>query len=89
MAITLIRRGWYAPGPRLVSGLVRAALATLVMSAAVWFLLSHLAEIRSELWDSKILSAAVIVLAGGVIYGIAALLTGAIRLSDIRQALRR
>ena len=52
-------------------------------------MLHNLALIRAELWDSRLLSAAVIVLAGGVIYAFAALLTGAIRISDIRQALRR
>lgn len=89
LALTLTRRGWYRPGPRLVSGVVRAAMATLVMSAAVWMMLSRFDEIRAALLDSKILAAAAIVAAGGLIYGIAALVTGAIRISDMRQALRR
>jgi putative peptidoglycan lipid II flippase len=89
LALTLMRRGWYVPGARLVSGVVRAAVATAIMSGAVWFMLENLTLIRAELWNSRIVSAAAIVLAGGLIYGIAALLTGAIRISDIRQALRR
>ncbi|HBQ49008.1 MAG TPA: murein biosynthesis integral membrane protein MurJ, partial [Hyphomonas atlantica] len=66
LAMTLLARGWYTPGPRLVSGVVRAALATAIMSAAVWFMLQNLPEIRAELWDSRIASAAAIVFAGGV-----------------------
>ena len=89
LAMTLMHRGWYSPGPRLISGLVRAAVATLVMSIAVRMLLSYFDVIRAEVWNSKILAAALIVLAGGVVYGVAALVTGAIRISDIRQALRR
>ncbi|KCZ54806.1 membrane protein [Hyphomonas beringensis] len=89
LATTLMRRGWYTPGPRLVSGVVRAALSTAVMSAAVWFMLQNLAVIQAQVLNSRILAAVVIVLTGGVIYAFAALLTGAIRISDIRQALRR
>lgn len=89
LTLTLIRREWYVPGARLVSGVVRAVLATMIMSAAVWWMLGHLDDIRAELWNSRLASAAAIVLAGGIVYAFAALLTGAIRVSDIRQALRR
>jgi putative peptidoglycan lipid II flippase len=89
LALTLIQRGWYVPGVRLVSGVIRAALATAIMSGAVWYMMQNLAVIRGELWDSRIASAAAVVLAGGAVYAFAAMLTGAIRISDIRQALRR
>lgn len=89
LATTLMRRGWYVPGARLISGVLRAAVATVVMSAVVWVMLDNLAVIQARVLDSKLLAAAIVVLAGGVVYGLSALLTGAIRLSDIRQALRR
>lgn len=89
LAATLARRGWYVPGPRAVSGLFRALLATLILSAAIWLMLWQLPAIQAALGGSKEIAAAVIVLAGGFIYAFAALLTGAVRLSDIRQALRR
>lgn len=89
LALTLARRGWYRPGPRLVSGLVRAALASLILTAAIWLMLWQLPAIQTALFGSKAIAAAVIVLAGTFIYAVAALLTGALRLSDVRQALRR
>jgi putative peptidoglycan lipid II flippase len=64
-------------------------LATAIMSGAVWYMMQNLAVIRGELWDSRIASAAAVVLAGGAVYAFAAMLTRAIRISDIRQALRR
>ena len=87
--LTLLRRGWYTPGPRLISGLIRAGLATAIMGAVVWYLLGRKDEIQAALFDFEPLMAAAIVLAGGLTYALAALLTGAIRISDMRQALRR
>lgn len=87
--LTLGRRGWYRPGPRLVPGLVRAFLATLILSGAVGLMLWQLPAIKAALYDSKALAAAAMLLASAAVYAIAALLTGAVRISDIRQALRR
>ena len=64
-------------------------LATLILTAAIWAMLWQLPAIQGALGGSKEIAAAVIVLAGGFIYAFAAFLTGAVRLSDIRQALRR
>lgn len=89
LATTLARRGWYVPGPRAISGLFRSLLATLILAAAIWVMLWQLPAIQGALYGSKVLAAGVIVLAGGFIYALAALLTGAVRPSDIRQALRR
>lgn len=86
---TLGRRGWYRPGPRLVPGLVRAFLATLILSAAIALMLWQLPAIQAALYGSKALAAAAMVFTSAAVYGIAALLTGAVRISDIRQALRR
>ncbi|KCZ90790.1 murein biosynthesis integral membrane protein MurJ [Hyphomonas johnsonii] len=86
---TLARRNWYRPGPRLASGLIRALLATLIMSVVVYLMLANLETLKGHVLNSRALAAAVIVLAGGVTYGIAALLTGAIRISDIRRTMRR
>lgn len=86
---TLGRRGWYRPGPRLVTGLLRAFLATLILSATIALMLWQLPAIQAALYGSKALAAAAMVTASAATYGIAALLTGAVRLGDIRQALRR
>lgn len=87
--ITLARRGWYRPGPGLLPGLTRAFLATLILTAVIWLMLWQLPAIQAALYGSKALAAAAMVLAGGVTYASAALLTGAVRISDIRQAFRR
>ena len=87
--LTLIRRDWYRPGPKLVSGLIRSALATALMSALVAALLWQRAPIETALGGSKEAAAALIVFAGGVSYTVFAFLTGALRLSDLRQVLRR
>ena len=89
LALTLSARGWYRPGPKAVSGLIRAALATLILSAALAAMLWQLETIRDALYGSKALAAAAIILSGGLIYTAAAFLTGALRIRDIRQALRR
>lgn len=89
LALTLSARGWYRPGGAAVSGFVRAALATLILSAALAAMLWQLDAIREALLGSKALAAAAIILAGGLIYTAAAFLTGALRVRDIRQALRR
>ena len=86
---TLIRRDWYRPGPRLASGLVRAVLATAIMSTVVWLMMQNLDLIKAHLYDSKALTAVALVLAGGVSYAVAAIITGAVRISDIRRTMRR
>ncbi|MCA8902043.1 MAG: murein biosynthesis integral membrane protein MurJ, partial [Hyphomonas sp.] len=89
LGATLAARGWYRPGPVLVSRVIRAALASALMCAVVWVMLQNFETIRAYTAHSKALGAAVVVLAGGLTYGFAALLTGAIRIRDVRQALRR
>ncbi|MEZ5945377.1 MAG: murein biosynthesis integral membrane protein MurJ [Hyphomonas sp.] len=89
LGFALYSRGWYRPGPVLVSRVVRSILASGIMSAAVWFMLANFEWIRANIVDSKALAAAIIILAGGFAYAVAALTTGAIRIRDIRQALRR
>jgi putative peptidoglycan lipid II flippase len=87
--ITLARRGWYTPGPKLAGGLIRAGLATGILTAGILLMLWQQPAIIAALYGSKSLAAAATVTAAAVIYGLAALITGAVRISDLRQALRR
>lgn len=87
--ITLARRGWYTPGPKLAGGLIRAGLATAILTAGILLMLWQQPAIIEAVGGSKSLAAAVTVTAAAVIYSLAALLTGAVRISDLRQALRR
>ncbi len=84
----LMRRGWYRPGGALISGVVRAAIASALMTAVVAFLI-HKFDALTAYAGSKELAATGVVLAGVSSYTIFALLTGALRIRDIRQALRR
>ena len=51
-------------------------------------MLQNFQWIRDNIIDSKAFAAGIVILAGGLTYAVAALLTGAIRIRDIRQALR-
>lgn len=86
---TLWARGHYRPGAALFSRLVRVAIASAAMGAFVWGIYSQRALIEPYLLDSKLIFLGAIVCAGGLLYAILALVTGAIRVSEIRQALRR
>lgn len=88
LALSLAQRGWYRPGPRLAGGLIRAGLATAILSAAIWAMLWQFPAIQQAV-GGKSLAAGVVVLGAAITYGLAALITGALRISDIRQALRR
>jgi putative peptidoglycan lipid II flippase len=89
LAFSLAQRGWYRPGPRLWSGLFRAALATAILSAGIWLMLWQQPAIIEAVGGSEALAAGATVFLAALIYGFAALITGALRISDIRQALRR
>ena len=88
LAGTLVARGWYHPGPVLISRIMRSLAASAVMGGVVWWLLQNFQWIRDNIIDSKAFAAGIVILAGGLTYAVAALLTGAIRIRDIRQALR-
>ena len=64
-------------------------IASGLMAGAVWFMVHNFQWVRDTIIDSRALAAAIVILAGGLIYAVAAFLTGAIRPRDITQALRR
>jgi len=85
----LAKRGWYRPGKALISRLIRASLATGAMSGALWLALQHQALIRAHIYDSKLVTALIVIAIGMAAYGVAALVFGAVRFSEIKQALKR
>ncbi len=88
-AVTLYRRGLWAPDARLKDRLWRILLAGLVMVAVLkglaWLLAPWFA--RGLTWEIPALI--LIILAGMASYGLAATLIGALRPSDLKAALRR
>ncbi len=88
LAWTLNRRGIYTPGPRLVGRLVRAGLAVAAMAGIVWYLSGPWqAEFLALVGGSRLLGVVALIGAGGVAYGLFAILFGAVRVSDIKGAL--
>ena len=89
LAFGLAKRGWYRPGPALISRLIRAGLATGAMSGVLWLALQHLALIRAHIYDSKLVTALIIIFASMVTYAFAALIFGAVRPRELISALKR
>lgn len=85
----LAKRGWYRPGAILIDRLIRASLATAVMTTALWFALQHQDLIRTQIYDSKLVTALAVIFVGILVYAIAALLFGAVRAREIIGALKR
>lgn len=89
LAIGLVVKGYYRPGPVLWSRLARVFVSALLMGGLLWMARDYRAEIEALAFDSKLLGVLLIVAVGGLAYLIFAFLTGAIRLSDIRAGMRR
>lgn len=89
LGITLHRRGLLKPDARLLHRLPRIVGATALMTA---FLVA--ADYQSDLltgllFDSRLLALLLVCAIGAGVYGIGALLTGALRPSEVRDALKR
>ena len=82
--IGVLARGWYRPGPRLLSRLVSVSLASAAMGAALLYLIGQQEMIEAWVPFSKFVEVLVFILIGAGIYGLAAIMFGAVRLSDVR-----
>ena len=77
-------RGWYHPGRRLIVRLISVTLASLTMGGALIYLLSNPQWVQDKLAYGKFVEVLAVIAIGALIYGVAAFLFGAIRLSDIK-----
>lgn len=86
---TLTVRGHFVADARLKRRIWRLGVAALVMGAALWFandvFRPYVTGPSLERWGAMLL----LVTLGGIVYAIATIVTGAFRLGDIRQLLRR
>jgi len=89
LGITLIRRGDYKPSGLLISRMFRVLIACGLLGGFLYFADLHRELTQSYLWDSQILALFATVAVGGLLYGILALLTGAVSLREIRNSMRR
>lgn len=85
----IIRRKWYVPGPLLISRLIRTTIAAALMGVALFYAIEHEDLIRQYTIDRKIVVTLLVIMGGAIVYGLAAILTGAIRLRDIKGLVRR
>jgi putative peptidoglycan lipid II flippase len=86
---TLVRRGHFAADAGLRRRLPRLALAALVMGAALWAGEDLLDPWLTGTMVQRYMALATLVGTGVALYGLASVVTGAYRLSDIRALLRR
>jgi putative peptidoglycan lipid II flippase len=91
LGLTLSRRGDYRPDSRLVRRLPRIILASLIMGAALlagYWAFADFYAIGTTIWRK--LSALLVLVIGGIaVYFLAAQLTGAMSLREMRSALSR
>jgi len=88
LGATLFREDLYRPGPAVAGRLLRVGAAAAVMGAVI-FAGSIFYEALSRLLLSKETAVLAAVFAGGAVYGIAALLFGAVTRGELKAALRR
>jgi putative peptidoglycan lipid II flippase len=89
LVTTLSREGRYRPTAAAVGRLLRIGLATILMAAAIGVAAFHQARIIDAVFGSKELAVAIVSLGGALIYAAAALALRAVRLSEVRGALKR
>lgn len=89
LAFMLRRRGYFAPDSQLKRRLPRVVAATLIMAVALWALMHALAPWLAGSGSTRLMAFIVLVVAGLVIYGGAALATGAADLKEARRLIGR
>ena len=82
-------RGWYRPGGRLLSRLLSVTLASLAMGGALFYLLANPQWVQERITYGKFVEVLAFIFIGAIIYGISAIVFGAIRVSDIKGLARR
>ena len=81
-------KGWYSPGPLLIRRLISVGLASAAMGAALFAIMSHQSEFAAYIPFGKFVEIIAFILIGASIYGLAALIFGAVRLSDLKNMRR-
>ncbi|MEM1086698.1 MAG: murein biosynthesis integral membrane protein MurJ [Pseudomonadota bacterium] len=87
--IGLRRRGWYSPSPRLAWRLTSVTFASLAMGGVLLLILNRQAQFAATIPYGKAVETAAFILIGMITYAVSALLFGAIKVRDIRLALKR
>jgi putative peptidoglycan lipid II flippase len=89
LGYVLYRRGQLRLDGRLKKRVPLIVISAAIMAAAAWWIAQILAEpLAGPLWQ-QIAALAAVIAAGGIVYGVLALLTGAMRPADLAQLRRR
>ncbi len=89
LASILVRRGHLEIDRRLRRGLPRLILATAAMAAALWWANGQLAVMLASGDGWRIVGLAILVCGGAAFFALLAVLTGAVRLADLKAPLTR
>tara|TARA_R110000868_G_scaffold45045_3_gene149883 strand:+ start:29165 stop:30709 length:1545 start_codon:yes stop_codon:yes gene_type:complete len=89
LAITLRKRGLLQPDARLMHRLPRILVAVAVMSAFLALASSQESWIIAHTLGAPLLALLLVCLGGAAVYGLSAVVTGALRASELRDALKR
>ncbi|MBR9825095.1 MAG: murein biosynthesis integral membrane protein MurJ [Alphaproteobacteria bacterium] len=89
LGLTLHRRGLFEPDRRLAGRLPRILLATAVMSAFLLFAVANGPWIIAQSFGMPFLALALVCGAGAAVFGLAAIGTGALRISEVMGSLKR
>lgn len=87
--MTLMKRGDYKPSGLIVSRMIRVFISCGLLGGFLFLVNGQREFIQLHLLDSKVLTLIVTVVVGGIIYGVSALLTGAVSLKEIRNSMKR
>lgn len=87
--VTLQARDWYRPGGRLITRMLGALAASFTMGVALAFMLRERVRLEALVMGDGLMEVAAFIATGAGIYGIAAILFGAVRPSDLKTLARR
>lgn len=89
LAAMLYHRGILRPDARLIGKLPRIGVAAAMMGVFLFFAERHADRITEMVYDHRLAALLVVAAVGAGIYGLSALLTGALRTSEVKAALTR
>ena len=89
LASILVRRGHLEIDRRLRRGFPRLVLATAAMAAALWWANGQLASMLAGGDGWSIVGLAILVCGGAAVFAVLAVITGAVRLADLKAPLKR
>jgi putative peptidoglycan lipid II flippase len=81
----LVRRGHYHADLRLLKRLLGIIIASIVMAVGLWLGRDYLISEFNGSLDVRIVALAILISGGGILFAIGAMLTGAARLSDLKN----